>query len=696
MRSEYSITLIFFILFVVSSDLRADYRPELEPNYKKIRKALLFIDHDDYSGEDYSCPKGYQQMGRFKPEASTLGPTAITDERQINSGWVSLCVDKNRLNYALSWSWNAVSGATNYSCPSDYPRWLGIFIFQDAHSDHHFSAMDYQGNLLSRGSLNLCGKDYDVFLSLRHDDHKGKSYSCPDPHRDELGAFKPKAVPLSYSSAADKFNRKISSGWLQLCSHNNEIKVNFSEKKHPIKGIGWNVNANLLDLEIDKLFEHRPQFIRLVSNLEIFQPTRHKTTYFSPEMMMMREVVRRSNSIGTSVFWTNWWSGGKYQYNPSIPLADRYWMSEIAYKSSPPDPFSVTNWCFSDLLGSSTIGRKCFDFRDHYGPETDHPFNAEVFAETIVNIIALFDEEGLDIDYLSLWNEPNGKWAYQPRQTGRAYPWSFGELYHHVHHELTVAGLRDKINVSAMGDALFSGNAQQKEFLERVDYALTHWSQFTDSITMHNYEMNTGPGGVVDEVFEKVKGNRDILIGEVGDKSLDGCNEDSPTSWGNSLNSTRAAISDFRHGAKAVARWWWQGVQGECWAAVRVNPIDRQVEFRPEVINSVKILSETINRHGANVLLSNIDELNRKVGILPLSTFENGKEKIVIWAVNTGYSDYTANMSIIGKRHRSLDSKILNQQQNFKIRPYIHHRITGDGRLGFVIPARSILVLTEN
>jgi hypothetical protein len=468
--------------------------------------------------------------------------------------------------------------------------------------------------------------------------------------------------------------------------------VYLNSSNHSFKGVGWNLQGPSSE-QLSYLDQSTPQFVRFIWYIEQYQPEENNKTYESSTASQTTSFLQHAKEKNITIMLANWDSGGKwdnyYSCLPGNPTCTAYpdhgfWLSEITHN----DPMNSQNRFCHKLYASNPAICSVSDkaLRNNCnGPNSDHPYSDAVFAQTLVdNIDYMINQKDVRIDFLSLWNEPAGDWAYHPRDANKTYPYSFTGLYQNIHLKLQQKNLSN-IKVVALDDASAS--------TANIDYAVANWSDYVQSYSLHNYDMMTGANGTIKYLFDRANG-KPIIIGETGHKGVDGCEGAGFDRWGNSIESTRLMISDIRYGAYAVARWWFRGGDAatDCWVAMNGStPVSANY-------NSLKILANTLPQMSEDISVVNTDfgDFDANFDAVVINAAPTGqKKKPVVWAVNKN----TQNSSIIALNFSGLTESVtfvtryilgvspysIETGENYTISPQSPIAI-------FTVPANSIFV----
>jgi hypothetical protein len=196
-----------------------------------------------------------------------------------------------------------------------------------------------------------------------------------------------------------------------------------------------------------------------------------------------------------------------------------------------------------------------------------HPDNEEEFAEALAALIYHLkkNKNYQCVWALSLWNEPNGDWAYTGPKS--KYPDSFWPLYQAVDRHLSRLGVRDEILM--LGPDASTGGKP-----EHIPLMLTKYGSLLDIIGDHDYSAFRGER--MDQsiaAYAKLMGDLKkipgkslpFVIGEFGNygagsKAVD----DDAKVYDGALSTTAFLFRMLNHGAAGLARWEFH-IYGDTW-----------------------------------------------------------------------------------------------------------------------------------
>ncbi len=196
-----------------------------------------------------------------------------------------------------------------------------------------------------------------------------------------------------------------------------------------------------------------------------------------------------------------------------------------------------------------------------------HPDNNEEFAEAIATLIyhLKIEKKYQCIWALSLWNEPNGIWAYTGPKSN--YPETFWPLYLAVDKHLRKLGLRDDIQLLGP-DTSTGGNPGH--ILEMLD----KYGSILDIICDHDYSAFRGEkmdksivaySKLIDRLRSIPGKELPFVIGEFGNYGAGSQAVDVDTLvYDGALSTTAYLFRMLNHGAAGLARWEFH-IYGDTW-----------------------------------------------------------------------------------------------------------------------------------
>jgi hypothetical protein len=340
------------------------------------------------------------------------------------------------------------------------------------------------------------------------------------------------------------------------------VSIDLSDAWYPFLGIGWNVHPAMFqygnwDSIRFLLDESNMQFARIIGHMEWWHPDSHLFTPTSSAMNSIYGFLDYCEEANVVVMFHNWWTGGKYDEFAAWP--NHYWW--------------LANCCHLDPANSLNKWKMDLGWTIS-GPETDHPYDPDSFASSICKIIDyMVDTRRYScIRFLGIWNEPNGLWAYAPRDMDNSgspdyiYPDSFYTLYAKTHQHLVSLGL--DTTVILVGNDISAGDDPMTD----IGTTLSAWSggnrcdHYIGATSFHSYGQIYGPGGLCARVKNQVYGNdfdgtyEPILMGEIGDHSGEHATTESMIN--NSFDCAKKIVAEAKQGAYAIARWGYNNLGG--------------------------------------------------------------------------------------------------------------------------------------
>ncbi len=213
-----------------------------------------------------------------------------------------------------------------------------------------------------------------------------------------------------------------------------------------------------------------------------------------------------------------------------------------------------------------------------------HPANDGEFAEAMASLIYHLKQvrHYKNVWALSLWNEPNGDWAYKGPEAN--YPVSFWPLYGAVDRHLQRLGVREKILL--LGPDTSTGGDPG-----HIPQMLEEYGPVVDIIADHDYSAYRGKrmdrsvqayDELLDELEQAVGKKLPFVIGEFGNYGNgSGPVDNDEMVYRGALSTTSYLISMLNHGVAGLARWEFH-IYGEKWrnfgALTRLDP---EYVFRP-------------------------------------------------------------------------------------------------------------------
>jgi hypothetical protein len=447
---------------------------------------------------------------------------------------------------------------------------------------------------------------------------------------------------------------------------------------HSFKGVGWNIQANALTDNQRSLFdEASPQFIRFVWVIESYHTGDGSKIYESSWAKNNIAFLQHAKDKNISVMLSNWNAGGSWDEHTLWP-DHPFWLSEIAHN----DPANSQNrFCYNVYAGDPgycSSSQKSTQ-TNVQGPETDHPYSDAVFAQTLTdNIDYMVNEKNCRVDFLSMWNEPAGDWAYHPRDANKKYPASFTGLYQNAYQQLQQKNLSSRVKLVGSDDSNPSTAI--------MDYSMNYWGSYVQAYSLHNYDNTVGSNGPVKYFYDRAAG-KPVLVGEIGHR----CDIYGTGKWASSLETTRLLLSDARYGAYAIARWWFDGGGLDCFSAVNGDaPV-------AENYNSLKILANSLPQINENISVVNTDfgDFDANFDAVVINADPSGlKSKPVFWAVNKNLQDYIIALNLSGLTESvSFATRYMTGVSPYSIQAGLNYTVSPENSLViFTVPANSIFV----
>ncbi len=209
--------------------------------YGKEPSNILYVSINNCTNEEFEIPKDYIDRGSFKIgyfcDSLSEGLFYAKDYRnnKIIKGWLNLGTIDNSSLFVFT---NVTCGENfNYSteCPENYPISGGrIYVGNNTNCDST-QAINYQGNKLYNGWLELCTKDKSaIFITASYGSGGTSTFKedvCPSNYSLQ-GVFDIKneaTCNMTGGCAVDYLNRDIDKGWFAFCSK--QTKIDSSDKK---------------------------------------------------------------------------------------------------------------------------------------------------------------------------------------------------------------------------------------------------------------------------------------------------------------------------------------------------------------------------------------------------------------------------------------------------------------------------------
>ncbi|MFA4953039.1 MAG: hypothetical protein WC584_02345 [Candidatus Pacearchaeota archaeon] len=485
----------------------------------------------------------------------------------------------------------------------------------------------------------------------------------------------------------------------------------FSKVSHDFKGIGWNVNARNFndwsDTRIKELLDSsHMQFARVLGwDAGIYAPTETQKDYESSNMQGLYKFLEYAKKNKITIQLANWNSGGKFlsdsltgtnywtcQNTAAWPVTncwpDQYfWLSAISHNNPTNSQNKFCHKIYSGNPGLCSSEDKK-NRNGVQGVESDHPYSDSVFVNTLFDSLNyIVNVKGYDIDFVSLWNEPNGDWAYHPRDSTKEYPESFRNLY-----SLMKSKLLSNPSLSNIKLIGFDGKFDQAEF--------SNIKNNIDVVGIHDYLT-----GTQQVISAKASTTKQIIIGEAGDNSATGCGDPSWNSLSDSAKKQKvletsifvsnSIFNDINEGAYAAARWWYNGDAG-CYVATNGGGTGF-TDISKYNYNSGKILSESIPQTDYDFrIIKTSKSGNNNLNVVAIDFSRVGESpKLAIWVVNPTIE--SQQLKYTGKGFSDTRNLRKSLFDNFGEITYFpsYVQLFPNQQLTDTIPAKSIVVYTE-
>ena len=240
----------------------------------------------------------------------------------------------------------------------------------------------------------------------------------------------------------------------------------------------------------------------------------------------------------------------------------------------------LTNWNLG--TGSLRLTNKRTTQED--GRLKEHPENEDAFAESLAMMVYHLKREKKYqcVWALSLWNEPNGEWAYTGPKAN--YPDSFWPLYKLVDKHLRRLGVRDEI-------LLFGPDTSTGGHPHHIAKMLEKHGPILDIIGDHDYSAFRGKAMVrslaaYDRLMrdiDKLYGRRvPFVISEFGNYGMGpGAVDDDKQVYNGALSTIAYLIRMINRGTAGLARWEFL-IYGANWRNFgALTSMDQDYVFRP-------------------------------------------------------------------------------------------------------------------
>jgi len=238
----------------------------------------------------------------------------------------------------------------------------------------------------------------------------------------------------------------------------------------------------------------------------------------------------------------------------------------------------LTNW----NLGTEMLAN--FWTTQENSRSKEHPENEDAFAESLAMIVyhLKLEKKYKCVWALSLWNEPNGEWAYTGPKAN--YPESFWPLYELVDKHLRRLGVRDEI-------LLFGPDTSTGGHPHHITKMLEKHGPILDIIGDHDYSAFRGKSMVrsltaYDHFMHDVNnlyGRRvPFVISEFGNYGMgSGAVDNDKQVYNGALSTIAYLIRMINRGTAGLARWEFL-IYGSKWRNFgALTSMDQDYVFRP-------------------------------------------------------------------------------------------------------------------
>jgi hypothetical protein len=461
----------------------------------------------------------------------------------------------------------------------------------------------------------------------------------------------------------------------QATSSTGTIAVDLNVANYPFRGVGWNVNPvnfqygdwNLIRANLDSM---QMQYVRVILHPETWHPTQADFITTSPSMVATTQFLQYCQDNNITVWLQNWWTGGKYD-SAAPPWPNHYfWLANCCFQNPTNKNGSKYPWAV-DSDGNGSLDQ---------GPETDKPYSADQFGQIVTKVVDYWvHTKGFTcIKNLGIWNEPNGKWAYNPRNVtynGNLYLSGMNPLYNKVWNYLSLRGLLGQ--VSQVGCDITAEGAADP--MTDVGTTLASWDggqqvdNYLGAVSFHSYEPNYS--GLCASVKNQIYANNPdgayepILVGEIGDWIRYNLNTPQGKAE-HAMDCARKTIGYVKQGAYTVLRWWYNGTDE--WGAVDSAG---QSVISPQHFNPVKLFANTLPKVGYDfyTMQTTVQGSSPWSGAyfdaVSFSFWDpvSGRNKTAIWLVNDSvYESRGIRVSFTGLTgSKTFRKKLVVTQNNF-------------------------------
>lgn len=368
----------------------------------------------------------------------------------------------------------------------------------------------------------------------------------------------------------------------------------------------------------------------------------------------------------------------------------------------------VCNWNVADWLAETVRNKALKDTDDK--TRTDAPYDPKELVESVAALVHQLKavKKYQCVKYVSLWNEPNGKWSYNSPNAN--YPDAFWPMYPLLDAKLKAMGLRDQVKILGPD----SSTAKYGD-LEEMPGLLDRYGDVVDVLADHDYkgyaDCEKGKRGA--PISEGVEAyarlatalrarKRPIPLGvcEYGNMGAgsSGVQGDAQVFAG-SISTAELVTRAASVGVNGFLRWSYAPCHSSCpnWGAL--NASSRQCIFTPypPVYYPHSMLSRYIEKGSAVLdakVTGGIDE--NHVPRVYASAFKWATNQFTIVLINDGFQPKKVRVSAFPiafmrfqLSHLSYDARLpetLERQDNVPVY---------EGKFTLDLPPRSIHVVTS-
>ena len=325
-----------------------------------------------------------------------------------------------------------------------------------------------------------------------------------------------------------------------------------------------------------------------------------------------------------------------------------------------------------------------------------HPDDNEEFAEAIAALVyhLKVEKKYQCIWALSLWNEPNGDWAYTGAKS--SYPESFWPLYVAVDKHLRRLGIRNEILL--LGPDTSTGGRP-----EHIMEMLAKYGTILDIICDHDYSAYRGEkmdrsiiaySKLVNDLKKISDKKLPFVIGEFGNygagsKAVD----DDDKVYDGALSTTAYMFRMLNAGAAGLARWEFH-IYSDTWRNFgALTSTDPQFIFKPYgPVYFIHAITARYVKPGWIVYKSGFEKEQDGIYATVLGSPDGTELTILMLNDNTGSVPVTINHGMLMKdkyfHHMSVSGPIpagIDLHDNL---------ISADKGIAISLPSRSVTVLT--